>query len=446
MSTDLFEYAKNAEVSKKDEKPAAAQETVVTVSQITTEIKQLLLTHFQAKTTFWVKGEVSGFRGRNQAGHIYFKLKDENAVLSAVFFRFSNQKSKVELKEGQSIFARGKIDVYEKSGSYQLIIDEVRVDGTGDLYLKFEQLKKKLQEEGLFSPEHKKPLPKFPTTIGVITSSTGAVVRDIIHVIRNRYPMIKILLFPVKVQGDGAAEDIVEAIGRAHRHSAPIDVLIVGRGGGSIEDLWPFNEEIVARAIYNCTIPIVSAVGHQTDFTIADFVADVRAATPSQAAEMIVPSKAELQSSISQIMKHIIREISLRKEVLRGKLNAFLRSPVLVNPRNLVYQKAQRFDYAFESFRDLVARYKDEKRDHFDRIQEKFLLNMKEACKQERMQLEKVQSNLQLVNPTAVLSRGFSIVEKKNKEIVRESGQVEVKEEVTIHLHQGTLECQILKN
>ena len=424
MSTDLFEYAKAAESSKKDEKPATTQETVVTVSQITTEIKQLLSTHFQSKTTFWVKGEISGYKGRNQAGHMYFKLKDENAVLSAVFFKFSNQKSKVELKEGQSIFARGRIDVYEKTGSYQLIIDEVRVDGTGDLYLKFEELKKKLQAEGLFSSEHKKALPKFPTTIGVVTSSTGAVIRDIIHVIRNRYPLIKILLFPVKVQGDGAAQDIVEAIGRAHQMESKIDVLIVGRGGGSIEDLWPFNEEIVARAIYNSKIPVVSAVGHQTDFTIADFVADVRAATPSQAAEMIVPSKVELQTSIAQIMKHIVREVSMRREIYREKLTRFLRSPILMNPRNLVYQKAQRFDYAHETFMGLMERY----------------------FKDSRMRLEKAQSNLQLVNPTAILSRGFSIVEKKNKEIVRQSGQVEIKEEVTIRLHQGTLECQILKN
>jgi exodeoxyribonuclease VII large subunit len=444
---DLFEYSqKNEPQKKEDDKPAASQESIMTVSQITTEIKQLILNHFKSKTTFWIKGEVSGFKGRNQAGHMYFRLKDENAVINAVYFKFSNQKSKVELKEGLSVFAKGKIDLYEKSGNYQLIIEEIKVDGAGDLYLKFEQLKKKLQDEGLFSPEHKKPLPKFPSVIGVVTSPTGAVVRDIIHVIRNRYPLIKVLLFPVKVQGDDAAAEIVQAITMANKSPTPIDVLIVGRGGGSIEDLWSFNEEVVARAIFNSTIPIVSAVGHQTDFTIADFVADARAATPSQAAEMIVPNMVELQASISQIMKHIVREISLKKNMQKEKLNRFLRSPVLINPRNLVYQKAQRFDYAFESFTNLVERYRADSRSQLRVLKDKFHVYLQGGLKRERMKLEKAQSNLQLVSPTAVLSRGFSIVEKKNREIVRDSGQVEVKEEVTIKLHKGSLECQVIKN
>lgn len=443
---DLFEYSKNNSPEKKEEKPSSAQESVFTVSEVTTEIKQLIVAHFQSKSSYWIKGEISGYRGRNQAGHMYFKLKDENAVLNVVFFKFSNQKSKVELKEGLSIFAKGRIDLYEKSGNYQLIIDEVRVDGAGDLYLKFEQLKKKLQEEGLFLPEHKKPLPKFPSTIGIVTSPTGAVVRDIIHVIRNRYPLVKILLFPVKVQGDGAANEIVGAIEQAHKTETKIDVLIVGRGGGSIEDLWCFNEEKVARAIFASTIPVVSAVGHQTDFTIADFVADVRAATPSQAAEMIVPNKAELQASVSQIMKHIIREISLRRDVYREKMIRFLRSPVLVNPRNLVYQKAQRFDFAFETFVDLSKRYKKDQRESFSQLAQRLIVRLETGLQQERMRLEKAHSNLELVNPKSVLSRGFSIVEKKNREIVRSANQVEIKEEVTVHLHQGTLECQIIKH
>ena len=443
---DLFEYSKNKPAEKKEEKTSSSQETVFTVSQLTTEIKQLIVGHFQNKGTFWIKGEVSGFKGRNQAGHMYFRLKDENAVLNVVFFKFSNQKSKVELKEGLSVFVRGRIDLYEKSGNYQLIIEEVRVDGAGDLYLKFEQLKKKLQEEGLFSPDHKKPLPKFPSTIGIVTSSTGAVVRDIIHVVRNRYPLIKILLFPVRVQGDGAADDIVKAIDSANKVKDKIDVLIVGRGGGSIEDLWPFNEEKVARAIYAAQIPIVSAVGHQTDFTICDFVADVRAATPSQAAELIVPSRAELQNSMAQLMKHVIREVLMRKNLQKEKLLRFLRSPVLVNPRNLVYQKAQRFDFAFETFVDIVKRYKKDRRDQVSQIHERFLNQLKEGIQQERMLLEKAQSNLNLVSPISVLSRGFSIVEKKNREIVRSAGQVQIKEEVTVHLHEGKLECQIIKN
>lgn len=441
---DLFEYSKNATAVEKD--TASQQEKILTVTEVTSEIKQLLVSHFQSKSLFWIKGEISGYKGRNQSGHMYFKLKDENAILNCVFFKFSNAKSKVELKEGLSIFVRGRIDVYEKNGNYQMIVDEIRADGAGDLYLKFEELKKKLQEEGLFLPEHKKPIPKFPSTIGIITSSTGAVIRDMIHVFRNRFPLIKILLFPVRVQGDGAADDIVRALQQTQNCGQTIDVVIVGRGGGSIEDLWPFNEEKVARSIFACKIPVVSAVGHQTDFTIADFVADVRAATPSQAAEMIVPALPELQLTIQEIMKQIVREIVFKKDFYREKLIRFQRSPVLLNPRNLVYQKAQRYDFAFERFQNLILQLKESFRKRLDQSKDKFNFHLQRGFSEERARLDKAISNLALVNPMSVLSRGFSIVEKKNKQIVRKSGQVAIKEEVTIRLHEGTLECQVLKN
>lgn len=441
---DLFEYSKNTAAVEKE--TADQQEKILTVTEVTAEIKQLLVTHFQAKALFWIKGEISGYKGRNQSGHIYFKLKDENAILNCVFFKFSNTKSKVEMKEGLSVFVRGRIDVYEKNGNYQMIVDEIRADGAGDLYLKFEELKRKLQDEGLFLPEHKKALPKFPSVVGIVTSSTGAVVRDIIHVIRNRFPLIKILLFPVRVQGDGAADDIVRALAQTQSCGQSIDVVIVGRGGGSIEDLWPFNEEKVARAIFACKIPIISAVGHQTDFTIADFVADVRAATPSQAAEMIVPVLSELQSAIQDLMKQIAREVVFKKDFYREKLIRFQRSPVLVNPRNLVYQKAQRYDFAFERFQNLILQLKEGFRKRLDQSKEKFNFHIQRGFSEERARLDKATSNLALVNPLSVLSRGFSIVEKKNKQIVRASGQVSVKEEVTIRLHEGILECQVLKN
>ena len=444
---DLFEYSKNTSPEKTEEKKTTVEpEKFLSVTEITFEIKHLLATHFSTKQTFWIKGEISGYRGKNQSGHMYFKLKDENAVLSCVYFKFSNAKSKVEIKEGLSVFLRGKIDVYEKTGSYQMIIEEVRLDGTGNLFAKFEELKKKLQDEGLFLPEHKKPIPKFPKTIAIVTSSTGAVVRDVIHVIRNRYPIVKLLLFPVRVQGDGAADDIVSALQQVHSCNQEIDVIIVGRGGGSIEDLWSFNEEKVARAIFAATIPIVSAVGHQTDFTIADFVADIRAATPSQAAEMIVPNLIELQSAVDQTMKQIIREVSLRKDFFREKLLRFQKSPIMMNPRNLVYQKIQRFDYAFDRFTNLLSDQKESMRRSLNQAMEKFSFYLQNAFQNEKMKLEKATSNLLLVNPKSVLSRGFSIVEKKNREIVRNSDQVVIKEEVTIHLHQGTIQCQVLKN
>jgi exodeoxyribonuclease VII large subunit len=421
---DLFDFAKTNKPEEAETKKTAEKEQIFTVSEITTQVKQLIVAHFLSKGTFWIKGEISGYKGRNQAGHMYFKLKDENAVLSAVFFKFTNQKSKVELKEGLSVFVRGKLDVYEKSGSYQIIIEEIREEGAGDLYKQFEMLKKKLQEEGLFNPEHKKPIPQFPKTIGVITSSTGSVVKDIIHVVQARCPIVNILLFPVKVQGDGAADEISRAIDLCNKSFPQIEVLIVGRGGGSIEDLWSFNEEKVARSIFASKIPVISAVGHQTDFTIADFVADVRAATPSHAAEMIVPNLKELQAGLVQIMRHIVREISFKKDFYREKLTRFQRSPILLNPRNLVYQKIQHFDFLVEKFNGL----------------------MKRKYENARADYEKAISNLALVNPKAILSRGYSIVETKNRTIVRDSKQVQVQEDVTIHLHQGNLECRILKN
>lgn len=443
---DLFEFSKTNTQKKEETDIQPAQERVLTVSEITFEIKQLITSHFNSKSSFWIKGEISGFKGKNQSGHMYFKMKDENAVMNCVFFKFQNSKSKVELKEGLSVFVRGKIDVYEKNGNYQMIIDEVRADGAGDLYLKFEQLKKKLQEEGLFDPEHKKPLPRFPKTIAVITSSTGAVIRDIIHVVRNRYPIIKILLFSVKVQGEGAADEIAKAIENVHRLDEKVDVMIVCRGGGSIEDLWAFNEEKVARAIYAATIPVVSAVGHQTDFTISDFVADVRAATPSHAVEMITPNLIELRSGIEQTIKQIMREVILRKDLCREKLIRFLRAPVLVNPRNLVYQKQQRFDFAFERFCNLMDQSGLTRRAKLDQLRDRFHLCLENGLKKERMILEKAASNLMLVNPKSVLSRGFSIVEKKNKQIVRSANQVDIKEHVVVHLHEGTIECEVLKH
>ena len=244
----------------------------------------------------WIRGEISNFT-HHSSGHMYFTLKDEGSRIRAIMFATHNQRLPFIPKEGSRVIARGNVSVYERDGQYQFYAVQMQPDGIGSLYLAYEQLKSKLEEEGLFAAERKRPLPRYPKTIGVITSPTGAAVRDIMITIRRRYPQARAILYPVLVQGKGAAPSIVKAI-RTMNDMAEADVLIVGRGGGSLEELWAFNEEIVARAIYQSDIPVISAVGHETDFTIADFVADLRAATPTAAAELAVPSSAELRGSL----------------------------------------------------------------------------------------------------------------------------------------------------
>ena len=298
---------------------------IATVSQINGYVKKIL-DHNIILNNVWIKGEISNFK-HQYSGHLYITLKDEGGVLKAVMFRGSAQSLNFEPSDGMKVLARGRISVYEAGGSYQLYIEEMIPDGVGELYIAYEQLKKQLEEEGLFRPEHKKPIPKFPKRVGVVTASTGAAVRDIINVITRRYPMAEIVIYPAQVQGVGAAESVVKAI-EYFNATNEVDTLIVGRGGGSIEDLWAFNEEITARAIFNSNIPIISAVGHETDFTIADFVADLRAPTPSAAAEIAVPSMIELRNRINTDKNRISQNIVKRIESCKLLLKRFkMRTP-----------------------------------------------------------------------------------------------------------------------
>ena len=286
---------------------------VFTVIELTRNIRSLLEGSFG---NIWVSGEISNYR-KAASGHIYFTLKDESAVIKAVLFKGYQQNIHFKAGDGLKVIAHGNIDVFDKRGEYQIIIDLMEPEGIGDLQLAFEKLKQRLQKEGLFDESHKKKIPAFPDSIGVITSQTGAALRDILNITARRYKGIRVIIYPVLVQGDGAAEEIAAAINTANRRMEA-DVLIVGRGGGSIEDLWPFNEEIVARAIYDSKIPVISAVGHEIDFTISDFVADLRAPTPSAAAELVVKNKEELLKSskdlITRLYSSIDRLISYKKE------------------------------------------------------------------------------------------------------------------------------------
>jgi len=272
---------------------------IYTVSQLTSSIKIVLEDSFR---NIWIEGEISNFKA--VAGHFYFTLKDDKSELKCVFFKSSNEKIKFEIKDGMQVLCCGKISIYEQRGVYQLYVARMEPKGAGELQLAFEQLKEKLFKEGLFDEAHKKPIPLLPERIGIVTSITGAAIRDILHVLNKRFSNVEVIINPVKVQGDGAKEEIASAIEEFNR-LGNVDVMIVGRGGGSLEDLWAFNEEIVARAIYNSKIPVISAVGHEIDWTISDFAADMRAPTPSVAAEIVIAKKSELADRLDEIEKKI---------------------------------------------------------------------------------------------------------------------------------------------
>ncbi|MCB0326057.1 MAG: exodeoxyribonuclease VII large subunit [Bdellovibrionales bacterium] len=437
---DLFEYSSAQEKESKDK-----QDKIFSVSELTLEIKNAILASEAGGKKIWIRGEISNYRGKNQSGHIYFRLKDQSAVISCVFFRFANAKSTVEMKEGQEIIAGGKIDLWEKGGNYQLIVDEIKLSGEGQWHQKFEETKKKLQAEGLFDEEKKRALPQWPTSIAVVTSATGSVIKDILHVISHRFPHVKVVLFPVKVQGEGAAQDIVEALSLIKKHKQKFDVCIVGRGGGSIEDLWPFNEEIVARAIYDVDLPVVSAVGHQTDYTICDFVADIRAATPSHAAEMIVPDQKELLLQSKSMMENIIRELSHRKHSYRQRYQSVSRNPVLRDASYLLASHIQDVDLAKERLTQLIVAKSKQYDATFSRSLDRLLSRGKSLIENQKARFRKIQSNLELLDPMSILSRGYSVVRDKNNRIVTSHRQVSEKQDLEIVLSEGKIQCEIKK-
>ena len=292
-----------------------------------------------------LKGEISNFKHHTR-GHLYFTLKDENSQLSAIMFAGNASKLKFEPNDGMKVLVAGKVSVYETSGTYQIYVNEMMEDGLGNLYLEFEKLKKKLEAEGLFKKEYKKPIPKYPTKIGIITAPTGAAIKDILSTIKRRFPIAETILFPSLVQGETAKDDIVRNIKLANTY--PLDVIILGRGGGSIEDLWAFNEEIVARAIFASSIPIISGVGHEIDFTISDFVADLRAPTPTGAAELCVPNRNDVIELFNQYNIRLIKGINTIINTNLEKLNTLKNSYVLKNPMSLYEIKEQNFDNLFE--------------------------------------------------------------------------------------------------
>ncbi len=355
---------------------------IYSVNEITKKIKILLEDSFSSIT---VRGEISNLT-KHSSGHVYFTLKDEMAQIKCVIWRSTVQSILADIREGVKVLVRGKISLYEKGGYYQITVAQIQPEGFGELQLALERLKRKLFAEGLFDPAHKQPLPPYPASVGIITSPTGAAIRDIVSVAQRRQPGISLVLAPVRVQGDGAAEEIVQAI-RDFAEYQRADVIILGRGGGSIEDLWEFNEEIVARAIYDSPIPIVSAVGHEIDFTIADLVADVRAATPSAAAELVVPSAEEMSQYLLNVRYTLIQHVRQRIEL----------------GRHAVKQLQHR--YAFKQPESVIAQYRQQT-DDYDRRLTSTLAHHFELQKQHAEHLRK---RLDILNPRNTLMRGYTL-------------------------------------
>ena len=385
---------------------------IATVSQINGYIKKIL-DHNIVLNNVWIKGEISNFK-HHSSGHLYITLKDEGGTLKSVMFRSAASTLVFKPNDGMKVLARGRISVYEPTGSYQLYIEEMIPDGVGELYIAYEQLKKQLEEEGLFDEAHKKKIPSFPERIGVVTAPTGAAVKDIINVITRRYPMAEIIIYPAQVQGNGAAESIVKAI-EYFNTSGEVDTLIVGRGGGSIEDLWAFNEEITARAIYASKIPIISAVGHETDFTIADFVADLRAPTPSAAAEISVPSVIELRNRINTDQNRISQNIAKRIEGSRLLLKRFR----MRTPKDRIDECNLRIDSLVKSMDNR--------------------LNMKIMTL--RRQFSEHAAKLDALSPLQTLSRGYSIPTKDDGSVIRSAGEMQSGMEFTLRLKDGNKDC-----
>ncbi len=386
-----------------------------------TELNRLVKTGLEREFgDVWVQGEISNPKTA-PSGHTYFTLKDSGAQISAAIFRGDAARLKFKLEQGLEIVARGRVTIYEARGSYQIVIREVQPKSAGALQLAFEQLKKRLANEGLFDKDRKKELPPFPRRIGIVTSKTGAAVRDMLSVLGRRFDGLDILLYPVTVQGDCAAGEIARAVKDFNRHFPDTDVLLVGRGGGSLEDLWAFNEEVVARAIAASTIPVVSCVGHETDYTIADFVADLRAPTPSAAAELVVCERAALEERISdstrrayEALMGLIKELALR--LIRSS-----RSPYLRYPERIFEQKAQRID-------ELTARLVPALRTHLRLAEERL-----------RRQAER----LDALSPLKVLSRGYSIAFKGGSAL-RAAADVSPDDILDIRLHKGEIKAKVI--
>ena len=417
-------------------------EKTYTVSEINSLINRKLKMDPNFKNIL-VKGEISNFKTNAFSGHSYFTLKDENSQIDAVMFKgMKDRFLEFEPEDGMKVIIKGKIEVYVKNGKYQLYATKITEDGIGNLHIAFEQLKKKLKKEGLFDDSHKKEIPKYPRHIGVVTASTGAAIKDIITTIKRRYPICKILIFPTLVQGDQAALKIVKQIKYAQNYD--IDTLIIGRGGGSIEDLWPFNEEIVAREIYDCKIPVISAVGHEVDFTISDFVADKRAPTPTAAAELAVPKLSEVKFRLDTLKSKLTKNINDNIGEKRLILNNISKKQVLKNPEEIYEIKGMHLDNLINKLNYASKNTISQNRNKLFKLENSIVLkNPKEITKHKREAFLRNFEKLEILNPLLTLKRGYSIT-KSNDKIVSSAKDVKSGDELDIEFDDGTVNTKVI--
>ncbi len=391
---------------------------VISVSELNKLVKELFDLN-PMLSNLYVKGEISNYK-RHSSGHLYFSLKDESSVIKAVMFKYSAYNLDFEPENGMKVVVNARLSSYERDGIYQLYIKEMQPDGVGALHVKFEQLKEKLSKEGLFDEIYKKALPRFPSRVGVVTSPTGAAVRDIINVIKRRSPSTDILVYPAMVQGEDAYKTIVEGI--KYFNTEKVDVMIVGRGGGSIEDLWSFNEEAVARAIFDSTVPVVSAVGHETDFTISDFVADLRAPTPSAAAELCVPDKLAVKEFVLSARGRMYNSLSKNITILGDKVKTYKESAVLTRPQRLFEVHVQEVD-SFKS--RLCSAY-----------------SQTLGIKKERY--IKSVAKLDSLSPLKVLKRGYTFVENDSGEVIESAKMLKTDDLLSLRFADGKVKCKVL--
>lgn len=389
-----------------------------------------------------LKGEISNFKGHTR-GHLYFTLKDEESRINAVMFSFNASKLTFVPEDGMKVLVEGKVSIYPPTGAYQIYVEEMTNDGLGNLYLKYEALKKELEQKGLFASSHKKPIPKYPEKIGIVTAPTGAAIKDILSTIKRRYPICETILFPCLVQGELAKDDIARQINEANNWD--LDVLIVGRGGGSIEDLWAFNEVVVAEAIYNSRIPIISAVGHEIDFTIADFVADLRAPTPTGAAEMAVPNMSDLNTLLDQYKIRFTNKIRNKLDNYKDKLNIIKNSYVLTNPLAVYELKEQKLTNLIDNMNSIIEKKLEQNASRLNMLKNNYLLNHpEELLKTSKHKLSLIINKLELLNPLSILSKGYSIVKKDNL-IIKDAVNLNENDKINIKLYNGEIDAVVKK-
>jgi exodeoxyribonuclease VII large subunit len=390
-----------------------------------------------------LKGEISNFKHHSR-GHFYFTLKDDNAQISAIMFASASSKVPFRPEDGMSVLVEGYITVYEQSGQYQIYVKQMDQDGLGSLYLAYEQLKEKLQKEGLFDPSHKKAIPRFPKKIGVLTSPTGAAVRDIIHIVNRRFPLSDIIVYPTLVQGEYAKDNIVKNIESANK-DALVDVIILGRGGGSIEDLWPFNEEMVAYAIFKSKIPIISSVGHETDFTISDFVADLRAPTPSGGAELAVPNQQDLMDYISKMESNMKQSLERLLKFKQSRLESLKQSYIFVDPLRITEKNSRKLDYLREKLLLLSPKNRIKQAGlDVTNAQERLQDRMEQITSKKGHEMTLLMEKLELLNPLSIMKKGYS-VSKQDGSIITSVKNIQKDQTLETSFQDGSVVSKVLE-